>query len=90
MTKYNKKNKMNRNKSSGVNNRTGNRANNNLNRDNNNLMRMSDFDNFDRMFEDFGMPRMGGNGLSGLDRFFGNFQSMSRGMRDLESEMFSK
>jgi hypothetical protein len=82
---------MNRNKSLGItNNRGGNRINSN-NRENSNLMRMNDFDSFDRMFNNFAMPRMsGGSGLSGLDQFFGNFQSISRGFRDIESDFFSK
>jgi hypothetical protein len=81
---------MNRNRSVGINSRGNNRINNNLNRGNdNNLARMNEFDDFDRMFEDFGMPR-GGAGLAGLDRVFGNFNSMSRGFRDFENEIFSK
>ena len=99
MTKYNKKNKMNRNKSVGVNRmpsrgsnnnqrQGGNYNNNNMNRQNNNmdLMRVSDFDEFDRMFENFGMPRFGGGFGGGLD-IFRDFRSR---FDDLERDMFSK
>lgn len=76
---------MNRNKSLGVRNNI--KANQEINNNNKfrggDLMRMSDFDNFDSMFDNFAMPRIGGG-------LFGNLQSISRHMQDLESEMFSK
>jgi hypothetical protein len=94
MTKYNKKKKMNRHKSVGANrmpSRGGNNNqrqvvnyDNNINRQSNNMdiMRMSDFDQFDRMFENIGMPRFGG----GMD-IFRDFRSR---FDDLERDMFSK
>ncbi len=90
MTKYNKK-KMNRNKSVGINNiRSGNSYNNRGHQNEQNINLFRGFDDFDRMFDDFGMSRMDRGGLSGLDRFFGGFESISKGFRDMEKQMFSK
>ncbi len=61
---------MNRNKSLGI---SKNRSSQRPERRNDQLglMRMSEFDDFDRMFEGFGMPR----GFGNIDRFFGNMRS---------------
>ncbi len=83
MTKYNKNNKnktMNRNKSQGhTNNNHRNRSNNQqYQQPQNDIMQYGNpFSDFDKMFENFGMPKFrGGNNGSGLDNFFGDFQSM--------------
>jgi hypothetical protein len=92
MTKYNKRIKMNRNKSLGVNRSRGGDRNYD-NRDlrgqdfnqrdqRRDLMRMDDFD---RMFEDFAMPRFGGFG--GMDNFFRGFGDMRSGFDDMEREL---
>jgi hypothetical protein len=93
MTKHNKKNfKINSSRSLGVNSRGNNRTNNNFNRGNisNYITRRNDCNDFSRIFEDLVMPGMDGSGLSGLDKFFGNFNSISRGFRDFENGMLSK
>ena len=61
---------MNRNKGTGISN---NRSSDRQERRNDEfgLMRMSEFDEFDSMFEGFGMPR----GFGDSDRFFGNMRS---------------
>jgi hypothetical protein len=61
---------MNRNKSLGVTKNRSTRESQRRN-DDQRLMRMSEFSDFDRMFEDFGMPR----GFGNIDRFFGDFRS---------------
>lgn len=89
MTKYNKQNKMNRNKSLGVNRSQGRDRNYDYNEhrgqdfnQRRDLMRMDDFD---RMFEDFSMPRFGGFGR--MDNFFSGFGNMRSGFDDMEGEM---
>jgi len=91
MTKYNKPNKMNRNKSLGVTRSRGGydsrdrREQESYNRDNrrSDLMRMDDFD---RMFEEFAMPRFGGFG--GFDNFFAGFGDMRSRFDNMEQEMY--
>jgi hypothetical protein len=91
MTKYNKRNKMNRNKSLGVNRTQGRDRNYDYDQreqefdhreQRRDVMRMDDFD---RMFEDFAMPRFGGFGR--MDNFFSGFGGMRSGFDDMEREM---
>ena len=69
---------MNRNKSLGASKNRYNREPERRN-DNRELMRMSEFEDFDRMFDGFGMPR----GFGMMDRFFGDIRSR---FDDFESE----
>ncbi len=87
MTKYNKNKKMNRNRSLGVSNIRSNPRGNNINNidrnsnsrpENTGISRMNEFD---RLFGDFGMSRLG---MGNIDDFF------SSRFDDLESDMFSK
>jgi hypothetical protein len=49
-----------------------------------------DFDSpIDRMFAEFNFPRVN-RAFSGLDNFFGDFNSISRRFDDMRGDMFSK
>jgi hypothetical protein len=77
---------MKRNKSIGLSKNLANNKQSNSNQRNTyDLMRMGDFDDFDTMFDDFGM-NMGG----GFDNIFKNFRSISRRFDDMHGDIFSK
>ena len=75
---------MNRNKSLDPRNHNNRRINqNDMKNEKMGLMRMSEFEDFDRMFQDFGMP-----GFGGIDDFFsGGIKSR---FDELERNMFTK
>ena len=86
---------MNRNKSQKVsnprrdsNNYDYNNFDNDLNNNNRGLMRMNVFENFDKMFDNFAMPKFNMN--SGIDRFFGEFESNFSSGFENGSSMISK